>query len=300
MKSITANMTNLLASDLTLAPCWIFVRDGFPDIAVTSHPETINDGTHTYLPRSGFTPSNVDTKIGLSVDNHDIVGFFDNAAFTESDLRTKAYDNAQVEHFFLNYENPTDGRIWISTGILGKTTVVEGRFTIEFRSLTQLLDIPLGQYYGPYCRHKLGGPDPDPITGRPGCGVDLTTFKRLSLVQTVTTQRRIFTDINRTEVNDWWAGGEILFQTGALNNVVRLIKRSFATGIIELVEPTPVDIPIGQLYIASPGCNHLFRAESDPDGGPYTGHCLTKFANGPNFGGEPEALRAALQFGGLK
>jgi len=300
VKSLATHLQGVLASDLTLATCWMFIRLDGQRIGVTNHVEDIVEGGETYYADSGFTRTNVQQNMGLSVDNHDVGGFFDNGVFNETDLRAKKYDGAIVESFMVDYLNPDEGRIWVSTWILGQGRIVEGRYEIEFRSLLQLLEMPIADFFGPSCRHKLGGPDPHPVTGRPGCGVDLSLMMETGTITAVSNPRRIFSDAARTEGNDWWAGGEITMTSGANIGVVRIIKRSFSTGQFELMEPMPFGVEINDLFSVTPGCNHLFRMSADPEEGPYTGDCILKYNNKDNFGAEPESLSAVLQFGGLK
>ena len=299
MKNLSTELQALLASDLTLATCWRFELADGGIITVTNAHTDLIENSELYRARGGFSKTDTVSSVGLAVDNYDIVGFFDSDVFREEDLATRRFDGAYVETFMVNYHSPDDGRIPVSYGVLGSSKYSDGKFIIEFRDISQLLSNAVGNFYGPYCRFRFGSPATDPVTGKPGCGVDTAMTTVTGTITSVTSARKTFVDTSRTEAAEWFTGGELTFTTGDNAGRKAIVKRSLADGTIDFVERMPYDMQVGDQYSVYAGCNHLFKLATDPVAGPYTGDCIVKHNNGARFGGEPEAMTAALQFGGL-
>lgn len=121
-------------------------------------------------------------------------------------------------------------------------------------------------------------------------GVEWETFEAWTKEGTVTgvTSRRIFTDTSRTEDDNSFRFGILTWTSGNNNGVSQQVKRSLNTGLIELKFPMPFEIAISDTYEISEGCNHMLKMPGDVWGGTYTGDCLAKFDNVPNFRGECE------------
>lgn len=300
MRSLTAAMQATKDGDQTLATCWLVTRlDGFK-LAATSFQENLIFEGETYLAATGFSRTDHQQKAGFGAGNHEIKGFLDSELITKEDILAEKYFGAMVEMFQVDYTDLTAGRIPLSVGKLGRAKFEDDVFLIEFRDLISNYEKPIGELYGPYCRvSALGSPLVDPVTGRPGCGVDLSTYEVTGLITTAGTDKRTFIDASRTEAENYFTSGVLTFTSGLNTGRAGDVKRFLADGTFEFMRPFPYDFANGDAYTATPGCNKLLKMPGDVKGTPYTGDCLVKFNNAVNFVGEPEALEAALVFGGL-
>ena len=121
-------------------------------------------------------------------------------------------------------------------------------------------------------------------------GVEWETFEAWTKqgAATAVTSRRIFTDTTRSEADNRFRFGELTWTTGDNIGLTQQVKRSLATGLIELKFPMPFDIDIGDGYSIVEGCNHMLKMPGDEWESAYTGDCRAKFNNVANFRGECE------------
>lgn len=295
------NLALVASSSITLARCVKVTRLDSTVVAVTDHNKQLTVSSVDYEP-TGYSPTDVSKKIGLSTGNLDIIGLINSDSVTEADLEDGKYNGAAVEIFFIDYTDTTQAAITDVAGTLGEVQFIDGQYTFQLRSLTEAFEQKAGDVYQPTCRYELGSSSYDSVTERYGCGVTLSSYTSTGTVATVVTQRFSFTDTGRTEADDYWQYGTLTWTAGANNGATNLVKRSVqSSNQIDLVLREKNDIAATDTYSITAGCNHLFRDPSDPDGGPYTGDCISKFGsdtgNGANFGGEPFCLDAALVFG---
>lgn len=114
----------------------------------------------------------------------------------------------------------------------------------------------IGTTYIPACNKDLG---PLTVTG------SLTSVDSL----------RAFADSTRAEASDYFGAGVITFTSGE-NDGVAMEIYSFASGDFVLHLPLPYNPAVGDTYSLTPGCRKRFTED-----------CVTKWANGNNFGGFP-------------
>ncbi len=121
-------------------------------------------------------------------------------------------------------------------------------------------------------------------------GVEWETFEAWTKQGSATgvTSRRVFTDTVRSEVDQWFRFGSVTWTSGSNNGISQQVKRSLATGLIELKFPMPFDIAVTDTYEITAGCNHMLKMPGDSWGSPYTGDCRAKFDNVINFQGDSE------------
>ena len=87
--------------------------------------------------------------------------------------------------------------------------------------------------------------------------------------------RTIFRDSSRTEADDWFRFGIVLW-TGGNNDAISMEVREFSGGWVTLWEPMPFDIAIGDTFTIQTGCAKRITED-----------CRDKFNNVLNFDGEP-------------
>lgn len=106
---------------------------------------------------------------------------------------------------------------------------------------------------------------------------------------TAATDNANFADSSLTDGDGYFNYGVITFTSGNNNGLSKEIKNHIsAGGVIELFEPMPFTVQIGDDYDIVAGCDKLLST------------CKTRFDNVVNFGGEPHVpgLNTVNRFGG--
>jgi uncharacterized phage protein (TIGR02218 family) len=161
----------------TLATCWRITRQDAVEIGFTDHDLPITFDSVLYDSIAGFTPTTVESKSNMSVDNLDVEGQVFPSKITEEDLLAGLYDYAEIEIFLVNYTDLTQGKLVVKRGRLGEVTLNSQMFQAEVRGLTQHLSQTIGQVFSPSCRAILGDSK---------CKVALASFTVAATVTEVT------------------------------------------------------------------------------------------------------------------
>jgi uncharacterized phage protein (TIGR02218 family) len=249
------------------------VRSDSEVYAITSASRTkVVDTDTTYQP--GLEVKSLVQSAGFSVDNTELQ-IIDVDDLTRSSILAGRWDAAAFTLSLFDWSQPTAGELVMMTGTLGGVRPQRGHFVAELRDLRQALQQETTDVVQPECRYRLGDAK---------CTVDLIDSDGLFTVNgTVTSSadRYHVTDTSRTDVDDWFGAGEILFNTG-LNAGLRFLVSEYngTTDTFTLALPTPFTVTAGDTYTAIVGCRK--RAEED---------CRDKFDNIINFGGEPHKAR---------
>ena len=121
MRSVSPSFNLHLQGDVTtLATCWKIIRTDGVIKTYTDCDKDIVFGGNTYLSIVGFTPSSIESKDDFSVDNLDVQGVLQTGYITAPDLMAGIYDYAEVEIFLVNYQDISQGRMWLKRGKLGE------------------------------------------------------------------------------------------------------------------------------------------------------------------------------------
>jgi hypothetical protein len=153
MRSISAALsTHLNGSALTLASMVKITRQDGTVLGFSSADVNLVFGGVTYHADSAFDPSSLRGQLASGVDNLSVVGMLKSPYITDTDLLAGQYDGAQVELFLVNYMDLSQGKMVLLTGYLGDATLEDGKWTIEFRSISQLTGQQIGELTSPSCR----------------------------------------------------------------------------------------------------------------------------------------------------
>lgn len=203
--------------------CWKVTRTDGLIQGFTEHDRDLSFGGDTYLARAGFTSSQLSQKLGLSVDNLDIQGGINADTISEDDLASGLYDNAEVEIWWVNWQN-TDQRIMQSKGNFGE--VVRGRtgFEVEFRSLAQKLQQKRGRIYTKY---------DDGSTTRQNLSNPLYTGT--GAVTSITGRRLSVSGLSAYSTR-WFDSGLLTFTSGANNGAQYEVKTFVSNSLGDTVE----------------------------------------------------------------
>jgi len=162
VKTIDSAMrTHLDGTVTTLTSIWRIERTDGVNFYFTDHDEDIvfddGDGSATYVSAAGYNRTSVANNVGLSVDNMDVKGVFDDDEIKEDELRAGSFDYATIWVSLVNWDDLTQGAIKMRKGKLGEVLITpQGIFTAELRGLTQELSQNIAQPYQAECRVDLG------------------------------------------------------------------------------------------------------------------------------------------------
>lgn len=267
MKSLSAALEAHLASGTTtLCWCWKIVRRDGTALGFTDHDAPVRLDDLTCDAATGFTASEVQSSLGLAVDNLTVTGALSAATLNEHDLAAGLFDNADVEIWRVNWADPTQ-RVLMRKGSLGEVQRGKTGFTAEVRGLAHRLNQPVGRVFAHGCDADLGDGC---------CKVSITPVA--ATVAAVTDARRFTLSGIAGYASGWFAGGKLVFTGGAnLGRAMEVKRHGLAAGIvtIELWQAMSDPIAAGDAVTLTPGCDKQFAT------------CKTKFANAANFRGFP-------------
>ena len=202
MKTLPPGLQDHLASGATtLCWCWKITRHDGATQGFTDHDEPVAFDGVTYEASSGFTASEVQSTLGLAVDNLTVMGALDSDTLNEDDLAAGLYDNAAIEIWRVNWAAP-DQRVLMRKGNLGEVTRGKTAFQAEVRGLAHMLNQSVGRAYGYGCDADLGDAR---------CTIDLAdpAFNGAGAVAGATDARRFTVSGLGAFADQWFSGGKL-------------------------------------------------------------------------------------------
>ena len=232
----------------------------------TTHDQNVTLGGIVYKADGALTPSAIESRAGLAVDNLEITGILDSADIAEADIGAGLYDFARVDVYACNWADLSQGVVPLRRGWLGQVTRAGAHYVAELRGLHDLLQRPVGDYYTPECRFDLGDAS---------CGVNLASRTVTGSV-TAVIDKANFVDSAQSAATSLFAYGKLTWLTG-LNNGQSMEVKAWenSTQTFSLWLPMPNAIQAGDSYSVYAGCDKRFST------------CRNSFFNGANFGGFP-------------
>ena len=248
----------------TLAFCWRLDRRDGVAIGFTSHDRDLTIAGIVYRAAPGMTPSAISVSDSLEVDTLDIDGALTGDAIRAEDLAAGRWDGARLRLFAVDWTAPSDGALHLTRGELGDVSSTDGAFSAEMRGPTAVLERPVCEQTSPECRATLGDRR---------CRVDLAPRTRIGRVASAVDARTI--DMVTVEPSaNAYAQGRLLWLDGPNSGLTSLIATS-AGSIVTLRDPPPYALAPGTMVRLTEGCDRALAT------------CRERFANVPNFRGEP-------------
>ena len=122
MKTLSPGLRSHLDSGATtLCHCWKLTTRENENFGFTDHDrDLVIDGV-TYEAMAGFTASEIESSLGLAVDNLDASGALSSDALSEARLRAGDFDHAEIEIWRVNWQDVSQ-RVLMRKGPLGEVT----------------------------------------------------------------------------------------------------------------------------------------------------------------------------------
>ena len=269
MKTLPPGLqAHLDSGTTTLCWCWKITRRDGATLGFTDHDAPVTFDGLAFEAVSGSTASEVQSTLGLAVDNLTVTGALSSDALNDDDLAAGLFDNADIEIWRVNWAAPSQ-RVLMRKGSLGEVKRGKTGFAAEVRGLAHILNQPVGRAYGHACDADLGDTR---------CKVALAAFTVSGTVASVLDQRRFAVSGLGAFASGWFADGKLAFTSGANAGRAMEIKRHAATAsavTIDLWQAMSEAVAPGDGFTVSAGCDKQFAT------------CRAKFANQANFRGFP-------------
>lgn len=269
--------SHLAGSPLTVARLFLISRRDGAELALTDASSRITYQRRSYEPIDGVGTTAQQESLGSGVDNAEVYGFLSDARITEADLAAGRYDGARIRVMLVNRNDLTMGHVTLFAGLIGEVTVMDGRFSAQLRSLSQLLHQKIGDVTSPTCRcSRLGNAQCK--VNMSGNAVGGTPIRRtgVALSAVVSSKEIRWSD---SAPSGFYSGGVVKVTSGANAGLERVIKahtNSSGTAAVTLRLAFPFALAVGSTITVEAGCDRTFET------------CRDKFANAVNFHGEPD------------
>lgn len=267
MKTLDPNLqTHLQGGLTTLCYCWRLILASGEKLGFTDHDVDVAFDATTFEAQAGFTSTEIQSSLGLSVDNLEASGALSSTRLSDTRLAAGDFDHAQIEVWKVNWATPSQ-RVLERKGHLGEVSFGQGAFKAEVRGLAHFMNQKKGRLYHHSC---------DALLGDARCGVNAASFTATATISAV---RESGFDVTGVAgfVDDWFSRGTLRFLS--VPNAGRQIEikrhRSGATVRIDLWMSPKFAVALGEQVSLVAGCDKQLET------------CRAKFSNAVNFRGFP-------------
>lgn len=271
MKDLTPSLATHYGSRAhSLCTCLDLTRTDGQVFRFTSLDRDLTIGADVYSSRAGLSVSDLSMSSGLSTDNLELQVTYEDAVFTRADLLGGKWSGATFRVFRVNWQAPGGGQDLLLTGRTGEVRVtVKQGYSIELRSLSQIMQQPVAALSSPLCRYTLGVND-----GVSRCPVDLGPLTHALTVVSVGTDGGIAVS-GAARPAEYYVMGSATSTSGPNAGISRLVRASDANTVYPL-RPFPYPVSPGDAVTLKAGCQKRFTED-----------CKTRFGAALDFGGEP-------------
>ena len=108
MKALSANFQAHLDTGLTtLCHCWRLTLQSGERMGFTDHDVAVAFYGTTFEAQAGFSASEIESALGMSVDNLDASGALSSAQLSQTRIAAGDFDHAQIEVWKVNWADTT-------------------------------------------------------------------------------------------------------------------------------------------------------------------------------------------------
>jgi uncharacterized phage protein (TIGR02218 family) len=264
-----AMQAHLDSGTTTLCHCWRLTLRNGEQLGFTDHDAELSFAGTVFECQAGFTGSEIESSLGLSIDNLEATGALKSGKLDEARLRAGDFDHAAIAIWRVNWQDVTQ-RLLMRNGHLGEVATGAGGFTAEVRGLAHLFNQTNGRIYQFGCDAGLGDNR---------CTVAITSpaYQGSAIVTSVDGATLHVAGLN-SFADDWFTLGAVLWTTGS--NAGRQLPvrrhRLLSSSVrVELWQTPPFAVSPGEPVILRAGCDKQFQT------------CGSKFGNAINYRGFP-------------
>lgn len=267
----------------------IVAQDG-TTVRITEHPvDLVMSNGQVYRCDTGYEFTGYDDEASMAPGSFDLTGVLDHG-ISRDQLGSGVFDNARIYAFATTWKAPVEDEEPVALAFLGKTMLNDSTYSTEVMSAEDVLSQQVGRNYSPQCpwtvfdRHLSPNGDQIIASDRSRCtgprsnpdGPDIDAYRVTGVITAVSSQFQ-FQDVSRTEADDWFTAGEVLFTSGPNAGLAAIkIKQSTAGGQFTLHGGAYYLPGVGDTYMMIPGCR--LRLKED---------CRDKYGNAVNNGSQP-------------
>ncbi len=156
MRDLPPEFQNHLAQAVTtLAWVWKITRSDGAVLGFTNHDQNLVIDGINYEGSSGLTPSEVDKRLGFSIDNGAVQGALTSDKISADDIASGLYEDAVIESFRVNWKDISQ-IVPITKGRLGSIRQKGEAFEAEWTGESVLLDRSVGRVFSKLCDAEFG------------------------------------------------------------------------------------------------------------------------------------------------
>ncbi|WP_175837105.1 DUF2163 domain-containing protein [Burkholderia anthina] len=251
-----ALLAHLQGDPKTVATLWLVTRTDGQIFGFTDFNLPIVYSGITFQSAGGYTHSQIESDSNLSTANMEVDAIFDDSPVNKADLQGGLWDMASVSCMLVNYADLTMGAAILQSGQLGRIYILNGKYKVELRSLSQIMQQGFGDFFSPTCRATFGA------TGNFQCnlpgGLGPLTFT--GIVSGVSSQAS-------------WADPS-LTQTGPTSTYTDTVGQRVPSTPPYQIQIVPPDggsfAGAGSVQVLDSGGNVLTQVTGSPGSGQYT------------------------------
>ena len=156
MRNLSPNLQNhLKQSATTLCWLWRITRTDGTVLGFTDHDRNLEVDGINYEASSGLSQSDVDKRLGFSIDNGAVQGALQSDQISAEGINSGLYENAKIDCFRVNWKD-TSQIVKMSTGRLGSIRQKGEVFEAEWTGESILLDRSVGRVFSKLCDAEFG------------------------------------------------------------------------------------------------------------------------------------------------
>lgn len=245
----------------SMALCWALERRDGGGIGLTSCDKQLTLGGNRYSPSPGMVPAAVTRSLGLNSHSGEVAGALSGAALDAGDLALGRWDGAFVALTAIDWTDPGVPGVTMLQGDVGTVAIDGERFSAELSGAAAKLDEPVCPATSPECRANFGDKR---------CRVDLAGRSIIAFVVSATGGELT---LDRT-VGDQYLLGRLRYLSG-VNCGLKTVVTGAGGTIVNVRDWPRAPVEPGCRIELREGCDKRFQT------------CTQRFANAPNFRGEP-------------